>query len=76
MSKAEIQSWIIAAETPDDEEEAGPYFDWTQLNEESKWPTFMDYATGQILTSSTRKRIDFIENRVIPLVLRGGAYSS
>ncbi|KIJ51382.1 hypothetical protein M422DRAFT_43931 [Sphaerobolus stellatus SS14] len=70
MSKTEIQSWIAAAEVADEKEDVGPSFDWSQLQEESEWPAFLDYAKRQVLDSST-KRIDFLENRLTPLAVRG-----
>lgn len=75
MSKAEIQSWITASEGADNDEDEVPTFQWTDIHEESRWPTFLEYAKGKILTSSTKRRIEFLEERLTPLSLRGGTMS-
>ena len=72
MSKAEIQSWITASEGLDGEEELTTAFRWDSLNERSNWPSFLDYAKGRLLTSSTKTRIEFLTNRLSPLAARGG----
>jgi hypothetical protein len=72
MSKAEIQSWTAAAGGSGGDEEPTVSFRWDSLNEDSNWPSFLDYAKAQLLTSSTKTRIEFFTNRLSPLAARGG----
>lgn len=72
MSKVEIQSWIAASGDLDEDEELNS-FQWDSINEDSNWPSFLDYARGQLLTSSTKLRIEFLTARLTPLAARGGA---
>ena len=72
MSKAEIQSWITASQGPDGDEEHTIAFRWDSLNGDSNWSSFLDYSKGQLLTSSTKTRIEFLMNRLSPLAARGG----
>jgi hypothetical protein len=73
MSKTEIQSWAAASEGLDGDDELTTSFRWDSLNEDSNWPSFLDHAKGQLLTSSTKARIEFLTNRLSPLAARGGA---
>lgn len=70
MSKTEIQSWIATSGGPDEDDEVPTEFHWSSLHED--WPEFVDYAVGQLLTSSTKTRIEFLEKRLSPLAARGG----
>lgn len=72
MSNPEIQSWISTSEGPGGEEEHSNAFRWDSLNEDSKWPSFLDYAKGQLLTSSTKTRVACLTKRLLPLAARGG----
>lgn len=76
MSKTEIQSWVAASEAPDGDDELTASFRWDSLNEDSSWPSFLGYAQGQLMTSSTKMRIEFLTNRLSPLAARGGTHAS
>jgi hypothetical protein len=72
MSKAEIQSWIAASEAVEADDEEMQSFQWTSFHDEAQWSYTLAYIRSQILTSSTRHRIEFLKERLIPLVSRGG----
>lgn len=76
MSKAEIQSWISTSERVEEDEEAATSFQWGDFYEETNWPVFLEYAKGQLLTSSTKTRTEFLTTRLSPLVSKGGMYES
>lgn len=70
MSKQEILNWTqnIGLEKEDG---SAITYDWTQI--EHDWDGFMSFAQKQMTSSSTKSRISFIEDRMVPLALRSGS---
>ncbi|KAG8863877.1 translational activator of GCN4, partial [Serendipita sp. 405] len=69
MSKQEILGWTQRIEQEDEDDEHAPDFDWMTL--EKDWSGFLLFAQHQILSSSTKRRIAFINGRLVPLAMRG-----
>lgn len=70
MSKQEILNWSQNIELERNDTSV-PLFDWTKI--ENDWDGFMSFAQKQITNSSTKNRIFFIEDRLVPLALRSGS---
>ena len=70
MGKRDIESWIASTEGNSDDEGNGTAEGWESAIED--WPGFMKIAQGQLLSSSTKSRVDFIESRLLPLAKHAG----
>lgn len=78
MSNSEIQAWISAgANTVEDDfdidsSSADPLNSWAGT--ESDWSALMELARRSLLTSKTKDRVDFLNNKLLVLVTRGGEW--
>lgn len=72
MSKAEIASWISSAQTFDDDEADGVGAAQTPSTPEENWDTFVRVANSALLSSKTRIRVEFLQEKMEILAARGG----
>lgn len=75
MSKTDIQTWAQESRLlADDNAETGEAFQWDAI--ETNWDDgFIPYAQKMLLTGSTKRRSEFLKERMVPLASRAGAIS-
>ncbi|KAG8938102.1 translational activator of GCN4, partial [Tulasnella sp. 419] len=74
MSKAEIASWITSTSTDfgdDDEIDNDATESKAQLSDEEKWSEFLSLAKSSLLTSQTKRRTEFLNDKMMALAVRG-----
>ena len=71
MGRRDIETWIATTEGPSDDEAEGSGAEGWE-NARDDWDSFMKIAPLQLLSSSTKARIDFIESTLIPLSKHAG----
>lgn len=74
MSKAEIRSWIAAAapDDPDDDTDTAAEAQSGDGDSRTDWASLMSITRRSLLTSQTKVRIHFLNERLLPLASRGG----
>jgi hypothetical protein len=76
MSKTDIQSWIAAAnDYDDDHDDSGTDTPETYSRENedaTNWGALMAIARRSLLTSQTKVRVHFLNERLLPLASKGG----
>ncbi|KZT41926.1 ARM repeat-containing protein [Sistotremastrum suecicum HHB10207 ss-3] len=66
MSKASIQSWVNTTQLEDEDEGFVHTTTWDGSDE--GWHSFVSHARAGLLDSSTKRRLDLIQNNLSPLV--------
>lgn len=82
MSKVEIASWVASAanvrkydeddDEDDSDEESTSSPQATSLSDEETWRNFMVLARTNVLTSKTKIRTEFINEKLYAIAARGG----
>jgi len=73
MGKAEIQSWISASSS---EPEAVKMFAWNKDHVLEDWQMAIMYAQDTLLTSRTKRRIQFLREELLPIASIAGEFDS
>jgi len=73
LSKTDIESWLVStipSNKMDDEDKSGQL--WTRDLVQEDWQKAMQIAHGKLLTSSTRIRLQFLQEELLWLTTNGG----
>ncbi|KAG8984666.1 translational activator of GCN4 [Tulasnella sp. 427] len=73
MSRAEIAAWVSNAQDfdEDDYEESNQTQTTNDATDEENWEAFVKLATKRILSSKTKERIGFLNDKVLVIAHRG-----
>ncbi|KAG8955662.1 translational activator of GCN4 [Tulasnella sp. 424] len=73
MSRAEIAAWVSSAQDFDEDDYDGETQTQTTNNatDEENWDAFVKLATKKILSSKTKERVNFLNDKVLVVAHRG-----
>lgn len=74
MSRAEIAAWVSSAQDFDEDDYDGETQTQTTNNasDEENWDAFVKLATKRILSSKTKERVNFLNDKALVVAHRGG----
>jgi Zn-dependent M28 family amino/carboxypeptidase len=76
MANSDIANWALSASAIDDDNYIQPGDFWKKDHILSNWDEALVYAQGQISTSSTKIRRDFLQHQLLPLVKQQGKHKN
>ncbi|KAI0757516.1 ARM repeat-containing protein [Daedaleopsis nitida] len=71
MGRSEIESWIASTSTSTDDDEKSTIPGWRRENIFNDWPGAMQTAQSRLFTSSTKARIQFLQEELLVLAKHG-----